>query len=235
MRQRARRSAQTLGAMQIAIVNVIGIALALAGCDTQPDRAISATLTVQAGTSSSPAEIVLAQKIISARLDQFLTEPQSTITSNAEGKSLHFDFHGIPPDERTVTLLAKTPGELRLSLANFVGEAWITDSDIEDARLVRTDQGAMMDVHLGQTAGQRLFALTSKNVGRAIQLRWNGELIMTATSQSPFGETFQFSAPTPPDGLIMRVILQHGRLPITVESAEYRLAPNKSLERTREE
>jgi len=206
---------------------LIGILLGSAGCDWRANAPISATLVVHSVTSGSAADLASAQKIITARLNAFRPGFDSLVTSRVEGNSIHFDFHGTPVDERTATILATSPGILRLSLVDNVSDTWISDADIVDAQLTRNGDGALMNVRLSVDAGDRLLKKTSANLGRMLRIAWNGRPVSIAPIRAPFGERFQFTAPMPPEGMLMRAMLQSGRLPIIVESAVYRLQPGR--------
>jgi preprotein translocase subunit SecD len=104
-----------------------------------------------------------------------------------------------------------------MSPAQTPSISWISDLDVMNARLLREPTGTFMAVELTEAAGARLTKLTQKNIGRVLRYTWDGRPMLDASINTPLGRRFKFSAPPPPEGLMMQVILESGRLPAAVE------------------
>ncbi len=117
--------------------------------------------------------------------------------------------------------LASTPGKFTLALTNMASDVWVSDADVEDAQIFETDKGATMRVRLATRPGSGCWKERQATSGARCVSAWDGKTLVVATIQSPFGPGLQFDAPAPPEGMFIRVMLQYGRLPITVEAAEY--------------
>lgn len=198
---------------------IVALCLVLAACAASQDE--SGTLSVRASGNPSTADMERAQEIITLRLKEFVIEPAASFKSRIVDNTIRFTFYGFPPTEATVTQLASTPGKFTLALTNMASDVWVSDADVEEAQIFETDKGATMRVRLSDAAGKRLLEKTSSHIGRQVRASWDGKTLVVATIQSPFGPGLQFDAPAPPEGMFIRVMLQYGRLPITVDTAEY--------------
>jgi preprotein translocase subunit SecD len=196
-----------------------------ASCGTDSPAIPSAELTVRVEKSSIPSDVTKAEKIITLRLKNFLPDSSSSLTSSMTGDSIRFQFYGPAPDEQIAKSLATTQGTLRLSLANLPSDVWITDADVEDANLLKVEGGAILRLQLSESAARRLRALTMKNVGRQLRVSWDGKTLLQAAIRQPLSSRIDISAPAPPEGLVMRAILLHGRLPVWVADAQFRSLP----------
>jgi len=180
-------------------------------------------MSVRASGNPSAADMERAQEIITLRLKEFVIKPAAYFDSRIVGNTIRFTFYGFPPTGETMKRLASTPGKFSLALTNMASDVWVTDADIEDAQFFETDKGATMRVQLTDEAGKRLLERTASHIGRQARVAWDGKTLVLATIQSPFGPGLQFDAPDPPEGMLMGVMLKYGRLPITVEAAEFHL------------
>jgi preprotein translocase subunit SecD len=100
----------------------------------------------------------------------------------------------------------------------------LTDADVEDVQLSRTEQGAFISVRVTREAGERLLEVTSANKGRILVATWDDKTILSAPIQGPFAQTFQFTAPSSDqEARVLLNALRTGRLPVAVRSFEYHL------------
>ena len=207
-------------------IAVAALCLAMTGCGAPQEQVETATLTVQASGNPSSAEMARAQEIITLRLKEFLPERASSLDSRIVGRTIRFAFYGAPVHEKTAIQLASTQGRFTIALTNMASDVWVTDADVEKARLYKDEYGDAMRVELTESAGKRLLEKTSSHLGRELRIAWDGKRLGVTKIESPFGRGVQFYAPRPPEGLWLRVMLEHGRLPITVEAAEYHALPD---------
>jgi preprotein translocase subunit SecD len=198
----------------------------------QPDT-VSARVSVHLESGANQATIGESQRILLERLTAFLPDRNSRISASIVRDVLQFDFRGLSPGEQELKFLCESRGVLRLALVDTPRISWISDMDVEEVQLYKERDGFFMRVRLTAAAGARLTQLTQKNIGRAVRYTWDGEYLFDATINSVLGRQFRFSAPPPPRGLMMRAILQHGRLPVGVAKCLVQISPNISG-RTRE-
>ena len=205
---------------------VAALCIAMAGCGAPQEKIETATLTVLARGKPSAADLARAQEIITLRLSEFLPGRASSLDSRIVGKTIRFAFYGPPVREKTATQLATTQGKFTIALTNMASDVWVTEADIEKAALFTAEYGDALRVRLTESAGKRLLEKTSSHLGRDMRIAWDGKTLVVSKIESPFGEGLEFYAPKPPEGLWMRVMLEHGRLPIVVEAAEYHAVPD---------
>jgi len=209
-----------------ASIAVAALCLAMAGCGAPQEQVESATLTVRASGNPTSEDMARAQEIITLRLKEFMPERASSVESRIVGKTIRFAFYGPPVHEKTAIQLASTQGKFTIALTNMASDVWATDADIEKAVLYQDEYGDALRVDLTESAGTRLLENTSSHIGGKLRIAWDGKPLGVTKIESPFGKGVKFYAPRPPEGLWMRVMLEHGRLPITVEAAEYHAVPS---------
>jgi preprotein translocase subunit SecD len=204
---------------------VAALCIALAGCGAPQEKIETATLTVLASGKPSAADLARAQEIITLRLTEFLPGRASSLDSRIVGKTIRFAFYGAPVHEETAVKLATTQGKFTIALTNMASDVWVTEADIEKAELFTAEYGDALRVRFTESAGTRLLEKTSSHLGREMRIAWDGKALEVSKIESPFGKGVQFYAPKRPEGLWLRVMLEHGRLPIVVKTAEYHAMP----------
>lgn len=185
-----------------------------------PEVSGTAIVQTEEGTSQ---EITRTAQNIAERFDEILPTARSTVSATVNDNTITFTFRGAVPPEGVLRPLAMTRGVLRIAPADQPGETWVSDADVEDVQLFTTDQGRFIALRLTQEAGGRLMAATSANTGRALIMTWDGRTLMSATIQAPFGQSFQFNAPSSDqDAHVLLNALRRGHLPVVTKSFEYR-------------
>lgn len=184
---------------------------------------VSATLVVQTD-GGTPQQIARTAEVLAARIDELATTMSSTVTGN----TITFTFRGDAPSEQVLRPLALTPGVLRITPADKPDELWVSDTDVVDATMARTDSGFIVNVRVSPEAGRRLQQMTSQHVGGKGVITFDGKMVVYATIRAPFGERFVLTAPSRDEGHLMALALRSGRLPVPVKSLEYRTVPHKT-------
>ena len=192
----------------------------LAGC--APSK-VAATLVLQM-EEATPEKIASAAQVLTERFKEVTPGSFASVTPTISGHTLSFAFRGGAPTEISVRALSTERAEFGIFSAENASDVWITDEDVVEARLSTKAGGEFVSVHLKPEAGKRLADKTAANVGKRLITTWDGNEVMSSQIQAPFGEDFEFTAPSEQVGRVMQVTLGHGRLPIAIRSFDYRVA-----------
>ena len=198
------------------IASVVALVVALQACSLGPDTAL--TLQVQ---SSDPAVVAGTARVLSARFKEFRPSLLSSSKFAIEGSTIRFTFRNRAPEPKIVEYLYTTQGHFRAALANDqFGEPWFTDRDISEAHVIYQNSMPALAVQLTPEAGQRLAQLTTDNVGQVVRMTLDGETLMEAQIQDPFGERFMVQGQEHDRDLqrALAVILTTGALPADVKA-----------------
>ena len=196
------------------IASVVVLAATLQACSLGPDTEL--TLEVQ---SSDPAVVARTARVLSERFKEFRPSLVSSSKFAIEGSTIRFTFRNGAPEPKIVEYLYSTPGHFRAALASDLsGEPWLTDRDVREAHVTYQDSMPALAVQLTPEAGQRLARLTTDNVGQVVRMTLDGETLMEARIQDPFGERFMITGQDFEEDVRRRltVVLTSGALPADV-------------------
>lgn len=185
---------------------------------------ISCTVTVQT-EEASPLKVNHTAQNLSRRFEEMLPSIRSTVASTVTGNTITFTFRGEAPPEDILRPLALTRGVLQIAPADRPDDVWVTDADVTDVQMRRTDQGRVTAIRLEPEAGRRLLQATSAGKGRTLVMSWDGKILLSAPIAAPFGEMFELTGPS--DDIEAHTLLnalRRGRLLVAVKSFDYRAA-----------
>ncbi|HEY0683866.1 MAG TPA: hypothetical protein VGD45_16155 [Steroidobacter sp.] len=188
------------------------LAFLLVGCARTPD----VTLNLRVHTSD-PEVVEQVRRIILFRFSEFRSSMFSSIESEVDGPKITFRFKGEAPEPSTVAYLYETAGRLK---ASFVGHSAVlfTDRDIEQANLAYLDERNVIQLRLLPEAGDRLHAITSRNVGKVARLTLDGRVLIESTVTAALRESLQIPSPEQDHerAMALVVVLRYGALPTLV-------------------
>jgi preprotein translocase subunit SecD len=141
----------------------------------------------------------------------------SSVESTIDGSTLSFRFKRGAPAQSTVTYLYQTPGRVRATLVEGFGILF-TDKDIEQAHLAFENERHVIRLRLTPAAGNRVLALTTRNVGKTARLTLDGRVLLEAVITGVLRDTFQVTSPEEDTekAKALVVVLQSGALPAVV-------------------
>jgi preprotein translocase subunit SecD len=202
-------------------IAVVASIAGLAGC--APSK-VTATLVLQM-EEAAPEKVARAAQVLTERFKEVTPGSFAEVTPTISGHTISFAFRGGAPTETSLRALSTERAEFGIFSAENASDVWITDEDVVEARLSTKAGGEFVSVHLKSEAGKRLADKTAANVGKTLITTWNGNEVMSSKIQGPFGENFEFTAPSEQLGRVMQVTLGHGRLPISMRSFDFRVTP----------
>jgi preprotein translocase subunit SecD len=93
-----------------------------------------------------------------------------------------------------------------------------TDRDIEQAALAYENKSHVVRLRLAPAAGDRVLALTTRNVGKTARLTLDDRVLLEAVITGVLRESFQITSPEQDTEKAMAfvVVLQSGALPAVV-------------------
>ena len=197
---------------------VMLVSMVAAAC---AEPSVSATLTVQL-VEATPQNVDRTVEVLTRRFTEILPAWKSSVTASVIDRTITFTFRGAAPAEDELHYLTFTRGELLVGPADDPRHSWVSDRDVRDAAVTHIGDDPFLNVRLNPDASRRLAEETAKNVGRTLLVTWDGQEILTAPILGPFGEEFVFNAPSISEGQLMRVVLKAGRLPTTVDNADFK-------------
>jgi hypothetical protein len=106
--------------------------------------------------------------------------------------------------------------------ADTPASSWISDHDVLKAEVIRIGEDPYVQVWLSDNASRRLADLTSRNVDRILLVQWDGNAVVTAPILGTIEDELVFNAPSLSEGRLMKIVLEAGRLPMTIENADYK-------------
>jgi hypothetical protein len=91
-----------------------------------------------------------------------------------------------------IHLLATGPGQGVVEASSLRGgepvrihlERWVSNADVESARVVRTSSGCQVDISLTEEGTAKLARLTRDHIGEGLALVLDGKVVMTPTIRS---------------------------------------------------
>jgi len=189
---------------------------ALQACSLEPDFELALEVD-----SSDPAVVEQTKGVLAARFDEFRPTLLSRRSSIVEGSTIRFTFKNGAPEPKVLEYLYTTPGRVRAALVTERFNAWFTDKDISDARVVYRDSMLTLQVRLTPEAGQRMLRLTTENLGEVVAMTLDGETLMEARINGAFGDRFEIAGQELDTdlALALTVILRTGALPADVGPA----------------
>jgi hypothetical protein len=171
--------------------------------------------------SAEPRIVAETERVLLSRFEEFLPSLFSSVESTSVESTISFTFKHGAPALPILEYLYQTTGSLRASLADdSAGSTWFTEQDIARAVLAYDGSSRVLRIRLTPEAGQRVVRLTSQNLGKAVRVTLDNEVLLEATINGVFGEPFQVTAPdTDTDtALALTVILETGALPASVST-----------------
>jgi hypothetical protein len=202
------------------IPSAVVLVVALQACSLGPDTEL--TLEVQSG---DPVVVGATARLLTARFGEFRPSWFSSSKFAIEGSTIRFTFRNGAPEPKIVEYLYATPGHFSAALAtDRLGQPWLTERDIRDARVTYENSMPALAVRLTPEAGQRLARLTADNLGQVVSMTLDGETLMEARIQGAFGERFlvQGQKLDPELDVALAVILTTGALPADVRAVPTR-------------
>lgn len=188
----------------------------VAGCARTPD--VTLNLSVDSDDRMVLEEV---RRILLFRFGEFRPSFFSSIESDINGSAISFRFKGGAPEESILTYLYETPGRVNAVLVENSGLLF-TDQDIEQAGLAHENGSSVVRLRLAPTAGERVLALTTRNVGRTARLTMDGRALLEATITGALRDSFQITSPEqdPQKAMALVVVLRSGALPAAVSFSE---------------
>ena len=190
----------------------------IAACAEPP---VTGTLTVRVLETSSEA-LNRTVEILSRRFSEVLPSRGSTVAATVTDRTITFTFRGAVPAEDELHYLTFTRGELSVGPADDTASTWVSDRDVQKASFDQMGEVPYVQVWLNPDTGRRLTEITSTNVGRMLLVRWDGKEVVTAPILGAIGNEMVFNTPSLSEARLMKIVLQVGRLPTTIEDAEFR-------------
>jgi hypothetical protein len=191
---------------------------AVAGC---AEPSISGTLTVRVLENSS-SDLDRTADILRRRFTEILPSRRSSVEASVADRTITFTFRGSAPAEDDLHYLTFTRGELVVGPADTPASSWISDHDVLKAEVIRIGEDPYVQVWLSDNASRRLADLTSRNVDRILLVQWDGNAVVTAPILGTIEDELVFNAPSLSEGRLMKIVLEAGRLPMTIENADYK-------------
>jgi hypothetical protein len=192
-------------------------AVLVMGCARQPDVLLNLRVS-----SADRAVVEEVRRILMFRFGEFRPSFLSSIEATIDGPTLSFRFKGGAPASSIVTYLYKTPGRLRTTLVGNPGVLF-TDQDIEQAALAYENERHVVRLRLTPAAGNRVLALTTRNVGNTARLTLDGRLLLEAVITGALRDSFQITSPEQDTekAMALVVVLQSGALPAVVSPGDH--------------
>ena len=192
----------------------IGLVLAVLvmGCTRQPE--VSLNLRV---STADPVILQEVRRILLFRFSKFRPSFLASIESTIDGSILSFRFKGGAPAQPIVTYLYQTPGRVWTTLVES-SAVLFTDQDIEQAALAYENKSHVVRLRLTPAAGNRVLALTTRNVGKTARLTLDGRVLLEAVITGVLRDSFQITSPEQDTEKAMALVavLQSGALPADV-------------------
>jgi hypothetical protein len=191
---------------------VLVLAVLAVSCTRPPD--VSLNLRV---STADPVVLEEVRRILLFRFREFRPSFFSSIESKIDGSRLSFRFKGGAPAQSLVTYLYETPGRVRTILVESSGVLF-TDQDIEQAALAYENESHVVRLRLTPAGGNRVLALTTRNVGKTARLTLDGRVLLEAVITGVLREAFQITSPEQDTekAMALVVVLQSGALPAVV-------------------
>jgi hypothetical protein len=195
---------------------VLVIAALVAGCARPPD----VTLNLRVDTTD-PVVVAEVRRILLFRFGEFRSSFFSSIESKVDGSRLSFLFKGGAPAQSILPYLYKTSGRVRATLVESPAVLF-THQDIEQAALAYENESHVVRLRLTPAAGDRVLALTTRNVGKTARLTLDGRLLLEATITGVLRDSFQITSPEQETekAMALAVVLRSGALPAVVSSVD---------------
>lgn len=193
------------------------MSLLLAACNRNP---VAAVVRVEL-ESPTPEQTVASAVVLQNRLSE-LVSSFSKVTATPTGTGVDVVFSGEAPPDELIRSHASMQGVMRMYLEESPINVVITDRDVEQAAASAGETGAVMNLKLSQSAGDRMLAFTRRNVGKVMVASWDRKIETRATIRGVFGERFQTTGLDVETTKLWVAILRHGRLPVAVRSVEIR-------------
>jgi preprotein translocase subunit SecD len=188
----------------------------LSGCGP---RAISTTARVHF-EAASEAEMMQAAQILQARFNELRPSYFSTVTTTVVAQDVALEFRGEAPADETIGSYAASQGIFRLYPLDAQNNLLVTDLDIEQVSATQGSTGPMLDLRVSESAGKRLLAYTSRNLGRVLITSWDRKEQSRAVVGGVFARQFQTTGMDRDTAMRLTIILRSGRLPVAVRSVD---------------
>jgi preprotein translocase subunit SecD len=169
--------------------------------------------------AASNEQLEATANILERRFKDFsasLAGPQ-IVTRNAGRISIELDRVQIT--EKNARLLALAQGAWEVALTQSPTAAVATERDIQRADAIMERNFTFIKIRLAASAARRLEVVTRSNIGRQIDVKLDGSILLQAPIRGEFGEELVFTVPDDTDAAVLRTILTHGRLPAKPELA----------------
>lgn len=195
---------------------ILVLVFLVASCQRPPD----VTLNLRVDTAD-PAVVEEARRILLFRFGEFRPSFFSSIESKVDGAKLSFRFKGGAPAQSVLAYLYGTSGRVRATLVQSPATLF-TDQDIEQVDLAYENESHVILVRLTPAAGERVLALTTRNVGKTARFTLDGRLLLEATIAAVLRDSFQITSPEQETekAMALAVVLRSGALPAVVSSID---------------
>lgn len=184
--------------------------LCLAGCDdfsylSRKDG----VLVVGAPDGADPKQVL---QILKGRFEDYRPSAFSKVEATFEEGRLRFVFRRGAPDPSILPTLIMQRGVLTATLET--GELLYTNDDIVNAAAVMENGKVYLKLVVTDSAAKRIGEITSRNVGKVINVVLDGFNVFRSTITEPFSKDFKLSADYPLHEVrVIEVLLDHGALP----------------------
>jgi hypothetical protein len=176
-------------------------------------------ITLSPGTAD---QVKTAAAVLMARFEEFRLTPSSTITRQISGRTITFEFHADAVNESEISFVGTAQGILRFAAEDSPQIVWASDLDLDLNKEVGPIDPPGEPVRLllwwKPAAAARLKRITSTRIGTIVRVTLDGKVLTRLKLAGAIESGGAIEIDSVELGVMLSIVLNHGRLPMKVDS-----------------